>query len=112
MPTKENPFFVQSCRINLNRNASANLTLNLNNPQLTTNYYNMADLNRIQLIGRLTRDPETKALQNDKHVSKISLAINRTYNQGDDRKEEVTFIDVVYWNKLAQIVDNHLKKGS
>lgn len=67
-------------------------------------------LNRIILIGRLTRDPEMRYTPSGKSVSSFSLAVDRPYvNQQGNR--ETDFIDVVVWGKLAETVVNHLGKG-
>jgi single-strand DNA-binding protein len=63
-------------------------------------------LNRVILIGRLTRDPELRYLQNGTAVATFTLAINRKYN-----KEETDFIDIVAWRQLAEHCANYLSKG-
>ena len=67
-------------------------------------------LNRIILIGRLTRDPEMKYLANGTPVANFSLAVDRPFtNQQGNR--EADFIDCVAWRKLGETVANHLTKG-
>jgi len=63
-------------------------------------------LNRVILIGRLTRDPELKYTTNGTAVATFTLAINRKFN-----KEETDFIDVVTWKGLAENCANYLGKG-
>lgn len=63
-------------------------------------------LNRIILIGRLTRDPELRYTPNGTAVAKFTLAINRKFN-----KEETDFIDIVTWRGLAENCANYLGKG-
>ncbi len=63
-------------------------------------------LNRVILIGRLTRDPELKYIPNGTAVARFSLAINRKYN-----KEETDFIDVVVWRQQAEFCANYGTKG-
>lgn len=63
-------------------------------------------LNRIILIGRLTRDPELKYLANGTAVTTFSLAVNRKFN-----KEETDFIDIVVWRQTAEFVANYGGKG-
>jgi single-strand DNA-binding protein len=72
----------------------------------------MANLNRVLLIGNLTRDPEVRYTPKGTAVADISLAINR-FLQSDDgeRKEEVTYVDVTLWARLAEISGEYLKKG-
>lgn len=63
-------------------------------------------LNRVILIGRLTRDPELKYTPNGTAVCTFSLAINRKFN-----KEETDFIDIVVWRGLAETCASYLGKG-
>ncbi len=63
--------------------------------------------NRVILVGNLTRDPEQRALQSGKSVTKFSLAVNNPRN-----KEEVTFVDIVAWDRLGETCNTYLKKGS
>jgi len=63
--------------------------------------------NRVILVGNLTRDPEQRALQGGKSVTKFSLAVNNPRN-----REEVTFIDIVAWDRLGDTCNTYLKKGS
>ena len=67
-------------------------------------------LNRVILIGRLTRDPEVNYTQSGKAVGKFALAVERGYKDQDGQKQ-VDFIDVVTWNKLAEICRDNLSKG-
>ncbi len=57
----------------------------------------MSDLNRVILIGRLTRDAETPA--GERGPVKLSLAVNRRVKRGDTWTEEASFIDVDYWHR-------------
>ena len=67
-------------------------------------------LNRIILIGRLTRDPELRYVPSGHPVASFSLAVDRPFtNQAGER--ETDFIDVVAWRKLADQVSQHLSKG-
>ncbi len=67
-------------------------------------------LNRVILIGRLTRDPELKYTPNGKAVSTFFLAVDRGFtNQQGER--EADFIPIVSWNKLAETVAHNLVKG-
>ena len=63
-------------------------------------------LNRVILIGRLTRDPELKYLQNGTAVATFTLAVDRKYN-----REETDFINIVVWRGLAENCANYLSKG-
>ena len=67
-------------------------------------------LNRIILIGRLTRDPEMRYTPQAVPVASFSLAVDRPFaNQQGQR--EADFIDCVAWRKLGETVGNHLTKG-
>lgn len=68
-------------------------------------------LNRVVLVGRLTKDPELKYTPNGVAVANFTLAVNRPFsNQQGDR--EADFINCVVWRKPAENVANYLKKGS
>ena len=72
----------------------------------------MANLNRVLLIGNLTRDPEIRYTPQGVAVADISLAINRfSTNSEGEKKEEVTYVDVTLWNRVAEIAKDYLKKG-
>lgn len=67
-------------------------------------------LNRIVLIGRLTRDPELRYVPSGHPVVSFTLAVDRSFaNQQGER--ETDFIDIVAWRKLAEQVSQHLSKG-
>ena len=62
------------------------------------------------MIGRLTRDPELKYTANGNAVCTFTVAVNRPYtNQAGERQAD--FIDIVAWNKLAEIVAEYMTKG-
>lgn len=72
----------------------------------------MANLNLVQLIGNLTRDPELKFTPQGTAVCKFSLAINRKYKGNDgEMKQEVEYVNVVVWGKTAENVSKYLTKG-
>lgn len=68
--------------------------------------------NRIELIGNLTRDPELRYIPSGTAVATFGIATNRTYVSEGEKKEEVDFHRVVAWGKLAELVNQLLKKGS
>ena len=73
----------------------------------------MPNLNRVMLMGNLTRDPELRFTPNNNTaVAQIGLAINHQWKdpQGE-KKEEVTFIDCEAWGKTAEVLNQYLKKG-
>jgi single-strand DNA-binding protein len=72
----------------------------------------MAQLNKVFLMGNLTRDPELRRLANGTAVTDLGLALNRTYTGKDgEKREEVVFIDVTVWDRQAETCCQYLKKG-
>lgn len=68
-------------------------------------------MNKVILIGRLTRDPELRYTGSNTPVATFSLAVNRSFtNQNGER--EADFINCVVWRKLAETVKNYLSQGS
>jgi single-strand DNA-binding protein len=74
----------------------------------------MANLNRVMLIGRLTRDPETRRTQGGSAVVNIGLAVNRVYRRrdSDEKVEETTFVDVEAWDRTGETFARYTRKGS
>jgi single-strand DNA-binding protein len=71
-----------------------------------------ASFNKVILVGNLTRDPEIRYTPKGSAVCDLGLAVNRVYNtESGEKREEVTFIDVVLWARLAEIAGEYLKKG-
>lgn len=69
-------------------------------------------LNKVQLIGNLTRDPELRYTPQGTAVCTFGLATNRSWvTEGGDKKEETEFHRAVAWNKLAEICSQFLNKG-
>ena len=69
-------------------------------------------LNQVFMIGNLTRDPETRALQDGTEVCRFSLALNRAYTTPDgETRESVSYVDVTAWRGLATVVQNYCHKG-
>lgn len=72
-----------------------------------------ASLNRVFLIGNLTRDPELRYLPSGQAVANFTVAANRTYTSNTgEKKEEVSFIRVVVWARRAEVCNEYLRKGS
>ena len=67
-------------------------------------------LNRIVLMGRLTRDPELRKTQSDTPVCSFSLAVDRDHKK-DGEKKETDFIDIVAWRATAEFVSKFFTKG-
>lgn len=69
-------------------------------------------LNRVQLIGNLTRDPELRYTPNGTAVCSFGIATNRSWTtDGGEKKEETEFHRIVSWNKLAELCSQFLTKG-
>ncbi len=72
----------------------------------------MPNLNKVQLMGNITRDPELRYTPKGTAVTDISLAINRSYTADDgERREETTFVDITFWGRQAEIIGEYMKKG-
>jgi len=72
----------------------------------------MPNLNKVMLIGNVTRDPEVKFTPKGTAVAEVGLAINRVYTpEGGERREETTFVDITFWGRQAEIVGEYAKKG-
>ena len=72
----------------------------------------MASLNKVLLIGNLTRDPEVRMMSNGRPVCNFGLALNRSYKDSDgNRKEETTFVDVECFGPRAEAVGRFFSKG-
>lgn len=73
----------------------------------------MANLNKVMLIGNLTRDPELRHTPKGTAVSEISLAINRNWtNDQGQKQEETTYVEVTLWGRQAEVVQQYVTKGS
>ena len=66
-------------------------------------------LNKIIVMGRLTKDPELRHTQNGIPVAGFSLAVDRNYSK--DKVKETDFFDVVAWQNRAEFVSNYFTKG-
>src|SRR5205814_8293875 len=72
----------------------------------------MASFNKVILLGNLTRDPEVRYTPKGSAVCDLGIAVNRVYTtDSGERREEVTYVDVVLWARLAEIAGEHQKKG-
>jgi len=73
----------------------------------------MASLNRVMLIGNLTRDPELRYIPSGSAVATFTLGVNRVYKtQSGEKKEQVSFIRIVVWGRRAEVCGEYLSKGS
>lgn len=68
--------------------------------------------NIVVLAGRLTKDVELRFTQSNVPVARLSLAINRSYKQGDKWEQETSFIDIIVWGERGQACSLRLSKGS
>ena len=68
-------------------------------------------INKVVLVGRLTKNPEYRTTPNGISVSTFTLAVNRTFNNSNGERE-ADFINVVTFKKQADNVNNYLSKGS
>lgn len=73
----------------------------------------MASLNKVFLIGNLTRDPELRYIPSGMAVATFTIAVNRVYkSQSGEKKEQTTFVRVVVWGRRAEVSSEYLSKGS
>jgi single-strand DNA-binding protein len=68
-------------------------------------------MNRVVLVGRLTKDPDLRYTPNGIPVATFTLAVNRNFKK-ENGEQETDFINCVVWRKPAENVSNFLKKGS
>jgi len=73
----------------------------------------MASMNRVYLLGNLTRDPEVRYLPSGKAVAELRLAVNRKYRTASgEEKDETCFVSVAVWGRQAETCGQYLSKGS
>lgn len=74
----------------------------------------MASFNKVIVMGNLTKDPEVRHTPNNTAVADIGLAVNRTWfdKASNQKKEDVTFVDVTLWGRQAEVAGEYLSKGS
>lgn len=73
----------------------------------------MANLNKVFLIGNLTKDPELRYIPSGSAVGTLRLAVNRRYKTADgELRDDVCYINVVVWGKQAESCNEYLFKGS
>ena len=72
----------------------------------------MPNLNKVMLMGNLTRDPELRYLQSGSAVCSFGMAINRKWKSpAGEQKEDVCFVDVTFFGRLAEVISEFMKKG-
>ena len=72
---------------------------------------NMADINHVVLVGRLTRDAELKYTTGGQAVCKFSVAVNRRRKNGDQWEDEANYFDVTLWGRQGEALNQYLLKG-
>ena len=72
----------------------------------------MPALNRVQLIGRLGKDPESKYTPTGKKVAHFSLAVSQRWKTGVENKEYTEWVNIEAWGRLGEVCQEYLKKGS
>ena len=70
------------------------------------------NLNKVIIVGNITRDPETKALPSGSNVCNFSIATNRSWTKDGEKQEQTEFHNVSAFGKLADIASQYLKKGA
>ncbi len=72
----------------------------------------MASVNKVMLIGNLTRDPELRRTAKGTAVTEVGLAMNRFFTaESGEKREETTFVDVTLWGRQAELAHQYLRKG-
>lgn len=72
----------------------------------------MANLNKVMLIGNVTRDPEIRYTPKGTALVELGLAVNRRYTaENGEKRDETTFVDVTFWGRTAEIANEYLRKG-
>src|SRR5687767_5136024 len=72
----------------------------------------MADLNKVMLIGRLTRDPQMKYTPSQTAICEFGLAVGRKFKAASgEMKEETAFVDCTVWGKRGEVFNQYMTKG-
>jgi single-strand DNA-binding protein len=72
----------------------------------------MANLNKVFLMGRLTRDPDVRYTPKGTQITELGLAVNRTFQgENGEKKEESVFVEIILWGKSAEVAGQYLQKG-
>ena len=72
----------------------------------------MASLNRVQLIGRVGKEPESKTTASDRHLCTFTLAVDRRWkDKSGEVKKETDWFNIEAWGKLAEICEKYAQKG-
>jgi single-strand DNA-binding protein len=72
----------------------------------------MANLNRVLLIGNLTRDPELRVTPKGSSICQFGMAVNRTFKDASgQQREETTFVDIEAWGRQGEVISKYCSKG-
>jgi single-strand DNA-binding protein len=69
------------------------------------------DINRVSLVGRLTRDPEIRQIPSGTAIANFSVANNRVYMANNERREDVSYFNCLIWGKAGETFARYAKKG-
>lgn len=70
-------------------------------------------INRVQLLGHVGQDPEISIMEDGKKCAKFSMATNEHYTNAQGEKVEKTYWHrIIYWNRAAEIIEQHVRKGT
>ena len=72
----------------------------------------MASLNKVFLLGNLTRDPDLRYTPSGSAVCEFGIAVSRRFSANGAEQDEVCFVDIVVWSKQAENCKQYLSKGS
>lgn len=79
----------------------------------SNHHHIMSSLNKVMLIGRLTRDPELRHTPKGTSLAEFGLAVNRSFTtESGEKREDTTFVDVSVWGKTAETIGKYLHKGN
>ena len=68
-------------------------------------------MNKVCIIGTLTRDPETRFTTSGAGICTVSIAYNKHYTQNGEKKEKVSYFECEAWNKTGELIQSHFHKG-
>ncbi len=71
-----------------------------------------SSLNKIQLIGRVGKDPDMRSTPNGLAITNLTVATSEKFGKGEDKKEKTEWFNVTLFDKVAQIANNYVKKGN
>jgi len=72
----------------------------------------MPALNRVQLIGNLGKDPESRFTPNGRKVTHFSIAVSNRWKSGGETRESTEWVNIEAWGRLGEVCQEYLKKGS